>query len=145
MWEGFIAIGLFLMGQLILALIWGSAITVKVDTLWNFLMRRGIVEATQKGLGVINSPFTLSTDTKEWLLNHPIVSDIKKFCGNNGKGISNVDLAVKIERKFGERIVKEICIPKNISDGACLVLALEAARIERRLKNTEHFPERRRK
>ena len=54
--------------------------------------------------------------------------EIRKFYAKLGRRLSENDLALEIERRWGDRIVKEICIPNNMSRGECLVLALHAAR-----------------
>lgn len=140
--EGLIAIALALVSYIIAGIVWGSAITVKVDTLWAFLLQRGKVEAIEKGYGKLNSPFTINPDIKDWLLGLAITKEIAQYCYNNSFK-TEYDKAYAIERKFGERLVSEICVPKNVNKGACLVMILEALRKERRILNFGRYPERR--
>lgn len=98
----------------------------RVNTLWGFLLSRGIAEAVTKGVATMNSPITVTEEAKAWF--EPIVAQLRTFYDGEGRGLSDVNLAIEIERRFGDRILKEICIPHGLFMGACLVIALQLLR-----------------
>ena len=99
---------------------------VKIDTLWDFQMRRGSGELVNKGLATMNSPITLTEESKKWM--HELAEELKKFYSRLGRHLNDRDLAIEIERRYGDDILKKVCIPNNISEGACLIIALEVAK-----------------
>jgi hypothetical protein len=42
--------------------------------------------------------------------------------------VSDAQLSLEIERRFGEEIVKKVCIPHGVSQGASLIVALAVAK-----------------
>jgi hypothetical protein len=91
--------------------------------MWLFQLRRGIVELENKGLGQVNSPLKLTKDADDLI--QPLVPELRQFyLAINGDQLGLVELAVELERQFGPRLVDEVCKKVNISDAACLVLAI---------------------
>ena len=99
---------------------------VKVDTLWEFQLRRGQVEAVEKGIARMNSPLEFSAESKSWFAF--LSRRLWDLYRGDGRGLSDADLAAEIERRFGEEITREVCLPRNLSAGVCLNLALEVAK-----------------
>jgi hypothetical protein len=99
---------------------------VKIDTLWDFQMRRGAGELVAKGHATVNSPIVLSEEAKKWM--HELAEELKKFYSKLGRHLSDRDLAFEIERRYGDDILKKVCIPNGISEGACLIIAMEVAK-----------------
>lgn len=93
----------------------------------DFLFRRGAVEAILTGRAEMNSPVKVSKNMKD--LFWELKPDLKKMAQSNPK-LSDSDLAWKIEKKWGDYIMKNICIPHRISNGECLLIAVAAARDE---------------
>jgi len=122
-----------------------SKMEVKVDTLWEFLLRRGRVEAIEKGIGEMHSPLEYTEEIKDWACKLELGKKIKEHCSSLKDKTKDSEMAYEIEKKFGEDIVLNVCIPKKISMGACLVLAVDLVKgkMERRKINTYYKPERR--
>ena len=106
-----------------------ATLTVKVDTMWQFTMRRGISEAVNNDLMRHNSPLEITA--KGYSFIRPMAQELweyyQKYPATVGK-LSDSDLALAIERDFGERLLKEVCIPNNLLYGECIILAVEAVR-----------------
>jgi tetrahydromethanopterin S-methyltransferase subunit G len=99
-------------------------ISMMVDTMWDFQIRRAQTELIKKGLGEINSTFKVSKEAKLWMA--PLVGPIRDFYQRIGRQLSERELYVEIEQRFGDRILKEVCIPHGLDQGACLLIAVQA-------------------
>jgi len=105
------------------------AIEVKVDTMWMFTLRRGQSEAIVDKLMKQNSPLVVTE--KAYQLIKPMIPDLQALYERYAKGKTEIDeaeLALVIEQELGDRILQEICIPNHLYLGACLVIAVEAAK-----------------
>ena len=98
-----------------------ARIAMMVETLWDFQMRRAQVELVNEGLGTINSPLKISEQAKAAVA--PLVGPLREFYQKMGRHLSERELYIEIERRFGDRITKEVCIPLGIDRGACLLIA----------------------
>lgn len=98
----------------------------RVESVWDFLLRRAAVEAVSRGVATMNSPVTFSTEARSWLAH--LAPELRAFYNGEGQGLSENDLASAIERRWGARLAEEVCIPHDLSLGACLLLAIEVAR-----------------
>jgi hypothetical protein len=103
-----------------------SRIEDRVQIMWDFLFRRAIAEAVDKGIARMNSPVTVNDVAKSWMKDFK--TDLQALYRSLGPAISDADLALEIERKFGERIVREVCIPQGLHSGECLVVAIAVAK-----------------
>jgi hypothetical protein len=103
-----------------------SKLEVKVDTIWDFQMRRAIVNAVASGNATINSPVVFTSE----FLKHfrSMASDLRLFYTTVGHSLSERDLQLEMERRFGDRFLKEICIPAGVSSGECILAAIQVAR-----------------
>ena len=116
----------------LLGLVWVAAVKitslqVKVDTIWGFLMKRAMSEALAMGVATHNSPIKVTDEAKAWMKD--LVPPIRAFYANLGRrNITDAELAMEIERRFGERIFNEVCIPHGLYMGACLLIAVQAAK-----------------
>lgn len=113
----------------LLAILWVAAVKltrleVKVETMWGFLMKRAVVEGVERGMLAVNSPVRLEPHSAE-MFEH-LSEDLREF----GKEFRSkeVDLALEIEKKFGDRLLHEICIPNKLSFGVCLIIATAIAK-----------------
>jgi hypothetical protein len=102
-----------------------AKIEVKVDTMWDFQMRRAFSEAVKTGVGTVNSPLTFVPEFRAKL--DPMKNDLRSFW-EKYKYLPVQDFIVQLEAYFGNRITKEICIPLGLSHGACLLMALAVAK-----------------
>lgn len=94
-------------------------------TLSEFLFRRGTAEAVIKGRANMNSPIKISEESRA--LYKDLAPDLRKLAQANAEA-SDAQLALLIEKKWGEFIMKYICIPNQMTQGQCLFIAVEVAR-----------------
>ena len=119
---------LSILGIVYLAGVKIAKIEVKVDTIWSFVMRRAAGEAISLGLGVMNSPIVFTPSAIQ--LMDGLADELKGFYSRLGRQITDAELALEIERRWGEKILKEVCIPMGMHLGACLLLAVAVAKKE---------------
>ena len=102
------------------------SIEVKVDTMWDFQMRRALSESIHKGIATINSPLTVTPEAKAWM--HGLAEQLRDFYAKLGHRMTDRELALEIERRFGDEILHKVCIPNGLYEGACLIIAMEIAK-----------------
>jgi hypothetical protein len=107
-----------------------ATLQIKVDTMWEFTLRRGKSEAINNGFAIMQSPLVV-TEKGKWAV-APIIDEIREAYTARWLSLSNVDLAVEVERAFGDRVLEEICIPHKFNMGACLIIILHELRPEMR-------------
>jgi hypothetical protein len=100
-------------------------LSASLKNISEFLFRRGTAEAVINGKATINSPIKISDEAE--MIFQDLKPDLKKM-GQANPGMTDVELAFLIERKWGDFIMKNICIPHKMTQGACLVFAVELAR-----------------
>ena len=122
----------------LLATIWVAAVKlarveVKVDTMWNFLVRRAEAELLGKGLGTRDSPLILTAEGKQQARAYlaGIAGDLQALGQQMGHCLSDPELMLVIEGRFGAYLVEHVCVPLHLEKGACLYLALDVAKNER--------------
>lgn len=103
-----------------------SKVKERVDIMWEFLMRRAISQAVNKGFGKMNSPIIISKEAQD--LFTKLQSELQNFYQKKGFSLSDGELMFQIEKFWGDRIVKEVCIPNNMTEGECLVIAAAVAK-----------------
>ena len=114
----------------LLGVIWISAVKittldVKAETIWSFLMKRALSEAIVQGVATHNSPVRVTDEAKRWMSD--LIPPIRDFYAKLGRrNITDAELAMEIERRFGDRILNEVCIPHGLYMGACLLIAIQA-------------------
>ena len=100
-----------------------ATLQVKVDTMWEFTLRRGKSEAVKDGLAVMNSPVKATPEALKLIA--PLAPALREAFAQIGGSASDADLAAKIEYRLGDRMLHEVCIPNRMAMGACLFLAIE--------------------
>ncbi len=106
----------------LLGVIWISAVKittldVKVETIWSFLMKRALSEAIVQGVATHNSPVRVTDEAKRWMSD--LIPPIRDFYAKLGRrNITDAELAMEIERRFGDRILNEVCLPHGLYMGA---------------------------
>lgn len=99
----------------------------RVHIMWLFQLRRGLAETEMKGLGQSDSPLTLTEEAMNTI--KPMVPELKAFYEKiGGDKVGLIELAIELETEFGTRIVKTICNKIQVSDAACLVIAIAQLR-----------------
>ena len=103
-----------------------NSIEQRIETLWDFQLRRASVEALSSGIAVRNSPIKVTPEAKEWM--QSLAAELRAFYRKMGRTLSTSQLAEEIERRFGKEIVDKVCIPHGLFQGACLLIAMEVAK-----------------
>jgi hypothetical protein len=107
----------------------------KIDTMWDFQVRRAVSEVVEIGIvETKDKPLKFTDDAREAL--KPIAKELVTFYRGLPHEIKNDDAAVllKIEDSFGQRLLDLVCIPCNLTHGACLLLAYSVAKQTGRLE-----------
>jgi hypothetical protein len=99
---------------------------LQVATMWEFTLRRAHVEVVDSGFGTRNSPLRLNESAT--VLMSKMETELRALYAEMKKPVLDQDLALAIERQFGERIMDEVCIPNKLRLGACLIMAIGAAK-----------------
>jgi hypothetical protein len=112
-----------------------TRIEVHVETLWDFHIRRSMVEATSKGIGSLNSPFVLNGD-KAHDIGGGLKEDLLAWYETleTKDSMNDRDLFIAVEGAFGERLIREMCIPHNIQEGTCVLIAIALIKGENKLE-----------
>lgn len=100
-----------------------SELSTKVDVIWDHLIRRGQAEGIHAGAMARNSPLVLTDDGRAWFAG-PLGDDIRKWYQSTGKKFTDRDLYAALEKEFGERIAREVSVPRAVHSGACLAAAV---------------------
>jgi len=111
-----------------------TRIEVHVETLWDFHIRRSMVEATNRGLGTLNSPFVMTEDAMS--MGESLKDDLLDWYADYVTKVPNSndrDLFIEIERVFGERLIREMCMPNKIQEGTCILIAIALMKGENKL------------
>jgi hypothetical protein len=116
-----------LLSSIYLLLFKFAQMEVKVDTLWLFQLRRGEAEALRHGFATKNSPISVIDNRARDAFPPDLANALHGYFARQGRHLTRVEMAAEIERRFGPRIVDEVCIPQGISNGTCLILAMHFA------------------
>jgi hypothetical protein len=103
-----------------------GALETKVNTMWEFQMRRAVSEAIANKVGTQNSPLTITTKAQAFL--DPIKDELRTYWKFYGHKLTEFDAMLQLEQMFGDRLLNLICLPCGLSHGACLVVALSVAK-----------------
>jgi hypothetical protein len=103
-----------------------SRIELKTDTLWDFFIRRAAAEAVSKGLGTVNSDLKITDETRSWYAG--MAAELKEFYRTVGVRLTDREMFMEFESRFGGRIMKEICIPHGLFSGSCILAAIAVAK-----------------
>ena len=96
---------------------------LKVDTMWEFQMRRGMSEARMNDVLRRNSPLKLTDRTREALT--PLRDGLHAFYQSiTGEILNEMEEFIAVERRFGEVLAEDVCPIINASNGACVWAAM---------------------
>jgi len=102
----------------------------RVDIMWAFLKRRALSEVVHKDLGDLNSPFTIREEVVNLVKGFPVAESMVEYYNGLSKKPSDSEAMLLLEKNFGPRILREICLNPAIglTYGACLPIALAVAK-----------------
>lgn len=103
-----------------------AKLELKVNTLWDFLMRRSLASGLDNDVLRMNSPVTATAQATTLL--EPMSEELGEFYRTEGFKLDPRELFIAVEHKFGERLLKQICIPYNVHQGACVLAAIDVAK-----------------
>lgn len=118
--------GISLIGVIYAVAVKMTRLEVKVDVIWGTLLKRALVDGVANKLMEVNSPIRLVNNSGE-LLAH-MAPELQAFYRDKCKGLDEKAAAAEIEKVFGDRLIKEVCIPNNISNLVCILIALAVAK-----------------
>lgn len=104
-----------------------SRLELKTETIWDFLIRRAVSEGLGKGALEMNSPVRATEAAKQWIPAE-LRDELQRFYASRCNKMSLPQLMMAIEREYGDIILREVCIPRGLASGACLVIAAEVAK-----------------
>lgn len=106
-----------------------ARIEVKVDTMWEFMIRRSKVELIRSGLGEMGSDVKLTESGFEAILPYlPTFLDFYREL-SNGELAQN-EMYMEFGRRFGDLIMAQIAVPLGLTIGQCVIAAVKACEIE---------------
>ena len=126
---GIISIALGLITSILVFGIKLGALQLKVETMWEFLTRRAYAEFINKGLGAMSSPIEITP--KGLIMIMPFIEKFLPFWSSllaKNPSITDGELFLEIERQFGDFLVEQICIPHQLSAGACVIAVIMGCR-----------------
>lgn len=115
-----------------------AQMSIQVNTMWNFQIRRSVSEAVDKGILTVNSPIKIrdlhgkqttmeiSDEAKAWMAE--LSKELRKFYNRLGRNLNDSQLLLEIERRYGKEILDKVCIPHGLFEGACLLIAAAVAK-----------------
>lgn len=108
-----------------------GVIELKANTTWNFIMDRAAIEARERGWMVKKSPLTLNEEGLAAIA--PILPTVKAWCNTRPEitSMTKDELEVTLASVFRDQLREEICEPNGIYMGACIVILIEALRLEK--------------
>ena len=125
-WLALFAFGVTLGGYVMRMSYRLGTLAIKVDTLWEFLMKRGTIEGLERGFLKANSPLAVTPEIRAAF--DPIMEELLTFYPADGHKMKDLDLMFEMERRFSNKIIEAICIPLHVTNGACLVIAAKLLR-----------------
>lgn len=120
----------FTLFSAILGIVWRLAhLNQRVDLIWDFLMRRALSEGLAKGLVIQNSPLRV-IDDKARAAYEPLLGRLRVFGEKTGRRMTERELFIELEKRFGEEMSRTVCPALELSAGACLHVAAALMREE---------------
>ncbi len=103
-----------------------AKLELKVETIWDFLVRRAFSEAVEKGVAKMNSPVSITPEARNMM--GEMIPILQYYYKQEGYKLSDGELMLDIERRFGDDLLRLVCLPNKLDAGACLIMALMVAK-----------------
>jgi len=103
--------------------------------MWGFFVGRAGVEIMSKGWGTTHSFIKLNQQGLD-IIKPFLPKFIAHYTQMVEQGKTENQMFYETEKKFRDFLIEKICIPHNVSNGACVVMILQACKdsAEGRLK-----------
>lgn len=104
-----------------------ALLETKLNVCWDFVMRRATSEGVN--MGILLAPgddMRTSLEARSWF--DGLKPALREFYRTAGKTLSDRNLFIEVERRFGDRLLHEVCIPHGMIAGACIWAAIDVAR-----------------
>jgi len=130
--SSFIFLGIlgFVIAQIIYLSLKMERVSDELEAVWDFLIRRAKVAIVQKGFGTMHSQIKINVESLAKIL--PLLTQMLPFYADTLKqrpDISEKQLFIEFEKKFGDYIIEAICIPSgNMNVGECLIMVMEGCK-----------------
>jgi len=99
-----------------------------VNTLYNFHLRRAAAAAIHRGHAVQNSPLRVTRKAAQYYM--PILDELQDFYHAEGHRLSERELFAETEERWGDYMVRHVCLPLGVDSGACVAMAMSLMRHE---------------
>lgn len=105
-----------------------ALLETKLNICWDFVMRRATSEGVNMGVLIapVAAAVTATDEARTWF--NGLKADLRKFYREVGRSLTERQLFVEVERRFGDRLLHEVCIPHGMIAGACIWAAIDVAR-----------------
>lgn len=121
--------GVFILIGWLVIVTWNLAqMKLMVNTMWQSSLQRGQVDGIKREKASFRSPYTIDPEALAWFSHDGFVPILRAFYKTCPQGITDSDLALKIQRVFGVRLLKEIYEPHGIDTTFGLVVAVAVAK-----------------
>lgn len=104
--------------------------TERVNTMWQSFLTRSVAEGVKHGMLEVRSPVRLVNESGRIL--ESMAEELRALHQANPR-LPEPDLTLLIQRKFGRRLLEDVCLPNGIPYGVCLIMATAVAKGEQSL------------
>lgn len=98
----------------------------RIDSTWDYLMRRAMAEGLIKGLATMNSPMIITDEVRGWYA--PFATELREWYRRSGRYRTEREMFEDVNTMFGSKFLDKICIEHNLQAGFCIAAAIEIAR-----------------
>lgn len=98
----------------------------RLDKQWRFQINRAKSEAVKAGIATVNPHLRISPEAKKWM--DELKLRLRDFYATMGRHLNEFELMEEIEAHYGQEIADNICIPHGLTQGECLLIAMEVAK-----------------
>ena len=103
-------------------------VRLKIDTIWNLYIASANNEGVNKNFMQRNSPLVLTAKAIEAFDASGLGKELQEYYIREGHKFDDVRLLGEIEKRWGDRIAKEIAEPFHLHAGAEFIAAMKIAK-----------------
>ena len=115
----------------LVGVLWGvgyrqGKLEVKVDTMWDFQLKRGFSEGLQEAMLQTHSPLKTTSKARDMMM--PVLDRVRQFYSEKGHRLSDPRLFEAIHAHFGDEILEKIALPRQLLYGSCIATLIKICR-----------------